>query len=373
MKCYYHPEKDAVAICKECGKPLCEECAHEFNGKIYCEEDLKKIQESSKKKDEKTERREERAERKEERAERREERRERRAQRIEEREKREEVLRDYFPHILLITIAIVAIVIAVLITVFVVPGKRYIIPFNGSNYAITSQYTKGYNSENFLSINGTFGAEDVYIHPTKSVLYRVEGRGDTPTVTYSNGVLTITSEALNNPFLQNLYRRVDIYLNDSLTIDLSVKEGAGNIYISDTGLIFSDVNIQEGAGNVTINNCDTNSLIINSGVGNVNIGKIKNAGNIRLEGGVGTFNVDLSAITGRSSVVIQNGVGNSTVTVSNQSSVRADVNAISVNSDGFTKTNGYYVNSKYTGSEDIYIKISSVGQVNLKEVNYERP
>lgn len=90
MKCYYHPEKDAVAICKECGKPLCENCAHEFNGKIYCEEDLIKVQEKSKKVDEKTERKEERAKR-------REERHEEKAQRHEKRYKRDESMKNYFP------------------------------------------------------------------------------------------------------------------------------------------------------------------------------------------------------------------------------------------------------------------------------------
>jgi hypothetical protein len=152
-----------------------------------------------------------------------------------------------------------------------------------------------------------------------------------------------------------------------------MKNGAGSIYIQDMGLKFGNVTIQEGAGNILISNCNINSLVINSGVGNVNISKIKDTGNIRIEGGVGNFNLDLSAITGKSSVTLRNGVGNSTVTVNNQSSVRADVTAFSVKTDDFAKEGNYYVNSKYSGSEDIYIKVSSFGQVTLKEVNYERP
>lgn len=27
MKCYYHPQKDAISQCSDCGKGLCEECA----------------------------------------------------------------------------------------------------------------------------------------------------------------------------------------------------------------------------------------------------------------------------------------------------------------------------------------------------------
>ena len=366
MKCYYHPEKDAVAVCKECGKPLCEDCAHEFNGKIYCEEDLSKIQEKSKKVDEKTERKEERARR-------REERHEERAQRHEERYKRDESIRNYFPQILLITLAIVAIILIVIVTAFVMPGRKYIIPLRAWNNSVTNQYSELYNGETFLSIDATLGADDIYIHPINNVLYRVETRGDTPRVSYNNRTLTIVSPNVNNNIFPQINRRVDIYLNDSLTIDLTMKDGAGSIYIQDTGLKFGNVTIQEGAGNILISNCNINGLVINSGVGNINISKIKNTGNIRIEGGVGSFNLDFSAITGKSYVTLQNGVGSSTVTVNNQSSVRADVNAFSVKTDGFAKEGNYYVNSKYSGSEDIYIKVSSVGQVTLKEVNYERP
>ena len=366
MKCYYHPEKDAVAICKECGKPLCENCAHEFNGKIYCEEDLSKVQEKSKKVDEKTERKEERAKR-------REERHEEKAQRHEKRYKIDESIRNYFPQILLITLAIVAIVLIVMVTAFVVPGRKYIIPLRVWNNDVTNQYSELYNGETFLSIDATLSAEDVYIHPVKNILYRVETRGDTPRVSYGNGTLTIVSQNVTNIFPKNIYRRVDIYLNESLTTDLAMKNGAGSIYIQDMGLKFGNVTIQEGAGNILISNCNINSLVINSGVGNVNISKIKDTGNIRIGGGVGNFNLDLSAITGKSSVTLRNGVGNSTVTVNNQSSVRADVTAFSVKTDNFAKEDNYYVNSKYSGSEDIYIKVSSFSQVTLKEVNYERP
>lgn len=34
MKCYNHPEKDAIAQCGECGKGLCEECAKKWTPPI---------------------------------------------------------------------------------------------------------------------------------------------------------------------------------------------------------------------------------------------------------------------------------------------------------------------------------------------------
>lgn len=36
MKCFNHPEKDAVAICKSCNKALCHECASEVTNGIAC-------------------------------------------------------------------------------------------------------------------------------------------------------------------------------------------------------------------------------------------------------------------------------------------------------------------------------------------------
>jgi len=36
MKCAYHPEKDAVGACVNCGRMVCSECRAMLGGKIYC-------------------------------------------------------------------------------------------------------------------------------------------------------------------------------------------------------------------------------------------------------------------------------------------------------------------------------------------------
>lgn len=36
MKCYYHPQVDAVAVCKHCHKGLCTECALDVGGGMAC-------------------------------------------------------------------------------------------------------------------------------------------------------------------------------------------------------------------------------------------------------------------------------------------------------------------------------------------------
>jgi len=36
MKCYYHPQVDAVAVCKHCQKGLCPDCAVDVGGGMAC-------------------------------------------------------------------------------------------------------------------------------------------------------------------------------------------------------------------------------------------------------------------------------------------------------------------------------------------------
>ena len=40
MKCYYHPEVDAVASCTNCGKAICSSCAVNVAGRLVCQQCL---------------------------------------------------------------------------------------------------------------------------------------------------------------------------------------------------------------------------------------------------------------------------------------------------------------------------------------------
>ena len=40
MKCYYHPEAEAVATCTDCGKAICQICAVNVAGKLLCQQCL---------------------------------------------------------------------------------------------------------------------------------------------------------------------------------------------------------------------------------------------------------------------------------------------------------------------------------------------
>ncbi len=43
MKCFTHPDRDAVAVCSVCGQGLCEGCSVRIAGKLYCKSDADKI------------------------------------------------------------------------------------------------------------------------------------------------------------------------------------------------------------------------------------------------------------------------------------------------------------------------------------------
>lgn len=40
MKCAVHPEADATGFCRNCGKPMCPQCARQANGALYCDQCL---------------------------------------------------------------------------------------------------------------------------------------------------------------------------------------------------------------------------------------------------------------------------------------------------------------------------------------------
>ena len=43
MNCYYHPDRDAVGACVNCGRFICAECKVELGDKIYCNRCADKI------------------------------------------------------------------------------------------------------------------------------------------------------------------------------------------------------------------------------------------------------------------------------------------------------------------------------------------
>jgi|GEM_PF-1811408 B-box zinc finger. len=44
MKCTTHKDEEAIGMCVHCGKPFCEECLTEIDGKYYCEDGIKELE-----------------------------------------------------------------------------------------------------------------------------------------------------------------------------------------------------------------------------------------------------------------------------------------------------------------------------------------
>lgn len=42
MKCYVHPEVDAIGTCTKCGRSVCSGCAMEIDGKVVCKNCVEK-------------------------------------------------------------------------------------------------------------------------------------------------------------------------------------------------------------------------------------------------------------------------------------------------------------------------------------------
>jgi hypothetical protein len=47
MKCYVHPDVDAVGTCANCGKFVCSSCAVDYQGKVTCKSCIEKMASSS--------------------------------------------------------------------------------------------------------------------------------------------------------------------------------------------------------------------------------------------------------------------------------------------------------------------------------------
>jgi hypothetical protein len=36
MRCTFHPDREAIGACTNCGRPLCDECKEVVDGRFYC-------------------------------------------------------------------------------------------------------------------------------------------------------------------------------------------------------------------------------------------------------------------------------------------------------------------------------------------------
>lgn len=54
MKCYYHPNRDAVGTCSQCGKAACRDCIEDIGGALLCKDCITAVEETVAAEDEAT-------------------------------------------------------------------------------------------------------------------------------------------------------------------------------------------------------------------------------------------------------------------------------------------------------------------------------
>jgi len=329
MKCYYHRDREAVAVCSVCKKPLCKECTHEVNGKIYCVDCLRKL--------------------------------------TSEKESMEKSP---------LIVAVVAIVTAaILLTMSFFSGRRLTLPFlpESSSASLTASM-KPLGNETSLNVIIEFGALDTLsIKTTSTLLYSF----DYPdladlTTSYANGTLTLKQKDVPSIFLPFLTKRastLELYVSDKIPVNLNIKLGAGEIEIQGIHLTLDTTKIELGAGEIKVSGGDMEDLTIKLGTGEVNIDSVSKSKGIYIQNGVGEVSLDLSALESQCNVKARSGLGEISIRVPDDIGVKASIKSLEVSQSGFNKVNDTYVNDAYsTKGAQISIDVScGLGSVKLNE------
>jgi|GEM_PF-5632799 len=325
MKCYYHPDRDAVAVCSVCKKPLCNECAHNVNGKIYCPDCFKGLS-------------------------------------------LDKAARDKSLMIVAIVIVVTAAIIFAMISYR--GAGRFAPPVTQQN---SSQFLdeRPIAGETSLNVILEFGAlKTLSIKTTSSNLYSVGYPNSADlTESFSNGTLTL-KEQKNVPSIisPGLNNTLELYVSNKIPVTLNIKLGAGNIQI-DSLLLSSDVTtIELGAGNIKLSGGDIKNLSVKLGAGNVTIDSLFVCNSIHIQNGVGSISLDLRTISSQCDASVANGVGSIDIKVPKVKGVKASIKSTTVSQSGFNKVDNSYFNNAYnTSGAQISIDVSSVGSVTLNE------
>jgi hypothetical protein len=325
VNCYYHPDREAVAVCSVCKKPLCKECARESNGKIYCADCLQEAQ------------------------------------------KRKKISIGNPTGIVIITLIVALALVFLLITsrnanLFVLTPK--------DSTTKTQIFERDLTDEASLDVNISAPAlKAIIINESGSKLYSVESIATQEIkVDYTNGKLNIIYPEGSHwlGFLNNPQETLTLSITDKISVNIRIKAGAGNIEVQGGNIKVNQLTIENGAGNVTVSGNNFSGIDISEGAGNIEISGIATTQRIQINNGVGNSTVDLTRIQGDCSLSIKNGVGNSDVFVSLAKGVKAQIETVKFNGDGFIKDNGFYINDAFKEKgEEILIDVASIGNVNI--------
>ncbi len=300
--CFYHPEKEAVAICSKCGKPLCKECAIEYKGKVYCKdclEEIKKKEAENKKPQKKEE-----------------------SVKSEKSEKTvppktESTTRETAKTVM-VAIIVSAIIIGgiILLAIILRPksgngfveknsgrfsGNEVSIPFNGSSIILKA------NIDN-SGIN--------IVKSGKTGKIEVSGKNTRPKVTFNGNTLTVSYENFF-PWSSNKDKEITVFIPQnvkSINFDINVKIGSTSVSLP--GIKVTNAEIKTAVGSTDLENFKAEYLKINDGVGSVTLTSVS-ASNCTVKNGTGTC-----TITGGEFGILNAKEGTGTFSVSSVNKIR---------------------------------------------------
>lgn len=371
MKCFYHPDREAVAVCSKCGKPLCQECAKEFEGKIYCKDCLEEIKKDKKQKEVNS------------------------------------------AKIVKVSVILSLIAIGVLLLLFFIPSviKHDIINRNEKSYS----YGIPLSGEKTINIETNTNNTGIKIESKENAknLYDIETINVRAIARYDKHTKTLTVTTPPDFIIQKGEdREITIYIPKTVSLaTLNAKSKVGSIGIN--GINASQVSIKSGVGSVSLENVEAKSLDIKEGtgsldmeecalkdgehtislaVGDVTINGISTNGELNVKLGTGDFRMDnikrltnfyLKQGTGDCSIDfshaktelkkdwhwrITKGIGDTTINVDNwptKISFKSLLSEGTVQTSGnFSYENGFYITDK-DASNFVYIDVISTGAVKL--------
>ena len=182
---------------------------------------------------------------------------------------------------------------------------------------------------------------------TPEVDYLIADRRGTVTIEQPDALDGIPTEKVRNHW--------KVRLNNDIPLDLRLEVGAGASTLDLDELSLESLQVRAGAGESHLN------------LGNASVP------NLTVEAGLGAMSIDLSGRWENDlEAKIRNGVGELTVKVPREVGVRVDVatGLVDVQSNGFKRVDGAYVNSAY-GQTDVTLNIDiqgGLGNINLQLV-----
>ena len=387
MKCFYHPDREAVAVCSRCGKPLCKECAKEYKGKIYCKdclEEIKKEEALEKKlKDEIL----------------------KKAQNDNPKDNAGTIHKSSTPTEIILTAILISLGIIIALLVSLLFTSR-ITPAHTKS-VVNNTISAPYNGEQILHLQINVDGADIEIikGEESNKLYEIEVENIHPTADYNSTSSTLEIESNNINHVNN-NRAIKVSISPSVpVVSFSIKNKAGDIEISGFNSSYANVAIGAGeiylnnitsdrlkavigTGNITIENCTIkgDSSIAN-GAGNISLNNIDAKGETNVKLGTGDFIINGAKCL--KSLSVKQGIGDCEIDLSNENEplkenwdiniknttgditlktdnlpVRAQVRALSVGGN-FSKNGDTYNAGDLSSPNIVNISIVSIGDVKL--------